>query len=198
MSIWRDYPKLGKYHSTKMLGNLSKIFQEVLPDNDEDWMIKYMAHKDGRNVTQLNDIALCMSKDSGVDIKVCFKALYNIIRDTYFGKLAELNIMKFIQSKGHKVVFANGVLDAQGIDLIVDDKMYIQVKPDRFFRGNSNRSLLVDRMKLYNQSLKYDDYYVMVYKTRCYDTFDHTAYRVCNLIDKCGYTKCKEFNYDKQ
>ena len=45
MSIWRDYPKLGKYHSVKMLGNLSKIFQEVLPNNDEDWMIKYMAHK---------------------------------------------------------------------------------------------------------------------------------------------------------
>ena len=193
-----NYPKLGKYHSVKMLGNLSKIFQEVLPNNDEDWMIKYMAHKDGRNVTQINDIALLMSKNSDLDVKMCFKALYHLIRDTYFGKLAELNIMKFLQGKGHKVVFADGILDTQGIDLIVDDKMYIQVKPDRFFKGNYNQGLLNDRMKLYKQSLHFDNYYVMVYKTRCYDVFDHTAYRVCNLIDKYGFTKNKEFKYEQQ
>ena len=197
-SIWRQYPKLGKYHSTKMLGNLSKIIQEVLPVNDEDWMIKYMAHKEGRNVTQINDIASLMSKDCGEDIKVCFKALYHLIRDTYFGKLAELNIMKWLQGKGHKVVFADGKLDAQGVDLIVDDKILLQVKPDIFFKGNSNRGLLTDRIKLYNQSLHFDNYYVMIYKSRCYDTFDHTAYRVCNLIDKCGYNKGKEFNYEQQ
>lgn len=69
-------------------------------------------------------------------------------------------------------------LDRNGVDLIVDDKIYVQVKPSLFFYGDSNPGLIRDRQKLIQQANRYGNhFFVMVYKSNT-DEFDPHPYRV--------------------
>lgn len=137
-----------------------------------------------------------MAKEFDIQVTRCYDDLKALIISTYNGYKAEMNILHYIESKGHKAVRATGQLDRDGIDIIVDDDIKIQVKPSFFFKGDYNEGLLNDRIKLLNQAKKFDKYYVMVYKSLEYDTFDPKAYRPCNLINEDGTTKNKEFNYE--
>lgn len=139
-----------------------------------------------------------MALDYDITVDRCYNDLKDIIVATFKGYNAEMNILRYIQSKGHKAVRATGQLDRDGIDIIVDDTIKIQVKSSNFFRGNYNQGLIQDRIKLINQSKKFGNYYVMVYKAGEYELFDPTAYRVTNLLNDDGTTKDKQFNYDKK
>lgn len=200
MTIWKKYGnEIAAYRSTKRLGRLAEIIWKLQPSSKEDWWLKYTSSLSGRSEIQLMMIADEMAAEIDEAPETCFQGLKDIICQTYDGYLAEKTILDRLAQK-HKAVKADANLDAQGVDIVVDDNYYFQVKPSNFFIGNAkeNKQLLNDRMKLLYQSNKFGDrFFVVVYKSREYDNYCPTAYRVSNLINTDGTSKNVEFKFIK-
>lgn len=200
MTIWKKYGnKIGCYRSTNRLGRLSEIIWQLMPISKEEWWLKYTTSLSGKSEIQLMMIADEMAAEIDEAPETCFNGLKDIICLTYDGYLSEKTIIDRLNQK-HKAVKADAQLDAAGVDIVVDDHYYFQVKPSNFFVGNAknNIQLLNDRIKLLIQSKKYGDkFYVVVYKSREYDNYCPTAYRVQNLLNEDGTSKNVEFKFIK-
>ena len=192
-TIWRKYHNLGKYHSKERVGCLSELIQEIQPVNEEQWMIAY--YEKGKSVTDLWEIAKQMSDECGETPQECFKALRDLIATTFDGIARERKIADYIRGLGNKVEHSSGDLDRKGVDLIVDDKFYIQVKPHFFFLGNNNLGLIRDRQKMINQAKTFGKrYFVVVYESNT-DNFDPHPYRVEELLHADGFSRYNKFNF---
>lgn len=200
LTIWKQYGyKIGHYRSTNNLGRLADIIWKLQPTSVEDWWIKYTTSCSGRSENQIMAIAEQISNEINVPIEKCYEDLKSIICQTYNGYLSEKTIIERLNQK-HKAEKASAELDAKGIDIIVDDEYYIQVKPSNFFCGDgrSNIQLLNDRLKLLQQQQQYGDkFFVVVYKSQEYDNYCPVAYRVNNLLYADGSSKNVEFKFIK-
>lgn len=181
-----------------MVGCLSKIIQEEEPVNEQDWLNKYFVHREGRTPEQIMYIATLMSKECGESIEVCFQALIELIGLTYKGKSIELAIKTYIEKRGHSVEFADGDLDRAGVDLIVDGKSFIQVKPDSFCKGYANQGLILDRLKIKKQQKKLNKrIWLMFYDSNEKSNFDPHPYKWEDVFYENGTRKISCFKFSK-
>lgn len=191
MDFWRIHSELHKYHSVSRIGSVSKIAQEYRElnssvDKEEFWQY-YLLH--GKSDENIKNIAHLMALEANLTDEECYNALKDLICGTINGFIAEDKVKEVIEKRGNKVVHASPELDANGVDLIVNNRYYVQVKPVTFFYGNSNQGLLQDRQKMLNQAKKLDKpLYVMVYKKEGL-VVDPKPYRPEQLIANYGIVK---------
>ena len=188
MDFWKKNSNLHKFHSQVMIGNISELIQYYKPSNKEEFWQKYTSDDGrGRSEAFLRDLSDKMSNYSGETSEACYSALKELILKTMDGIEKEFAFKRLLQDRGNSVEKAWGSLDTSGVDLIVNDRYYVQVKPISFFKGNNNRGLLIDRLKLLKQSDSLDKpLFIMIYDG---DSLDPKPYKPTDLLATTGITK---------
>lgn len=201
--FWALHGDLGMYHNTYWVGSVNALLQRYRPSTVEEFWNKYIAddgkigdRNRGRSIDTLLKISATLSEKSGESIDDCFNALKSIIMGSLRGFRAENNVKKMIEGRGNTVTKSDPVLDTMGVDLIVNDKYYVQVKPNTFFKGNYNESLITDRLKLLKQEKMMDKpLYIMVYNREDIELIDEKPYKLSQLINEYGLVKFNEFKW---
>lgn len=143
------------------LGNVSEEFFKCSPTSMRQWFNYYTVNV--RTCEEIYELCEYIHHQSALQSSV--EELYHyyiweVIINAYNGFKKELDIMADLQAQGHKVEHSTQEQDAEyGIDLIVDDKYFIQIKPISFIRGNNNASLINDRkLAIFKQEKAMKDY----------------------------------------
>lgn len=159
-----------KINSRQSIGDLSYLFQKYQPTDYQDFYNKYTTDtkcKDRRHCGRSEEELLVIAErykafaKSDLPVEIFFNNLiWHIIVQTFEGHRKEIELKQYLINKGFNVKNVKSDLDAEyAIDLLIskgDQKAFIQVKPISFFMGNSNQSLLNDRLlaiKKYKKAL---------------------------------------------
>lgn len=204
--FWALHGELGMYHNTYWVGSVNALLQKYRPSTVEEFWDKYIADNGkigdrnrGRSINTLLKISATLSEKSGESIDDCFNALKSIIMGSLRGFRAENNVKKMIEGRGNTVTKSDPVLDTMGVDLIVNNKYYVQVKPNTFFKGNYNESLIADRLKLLKQEkMMNKPLYIMVYNRDDIELIDEKPYKLSQLINEYGLVKFNEFKWNEK
>lgn len=204
--FWALHGDLGMYHNTYWVGSVNALLQKYRPLTVEEFWNKYTVddgkigdRNRGRSIDTLLKISATLSEKSGESIDDCFNALKSIIMGSLRGFRAENNVKKVIEGRGNTVTKSDPTLDTMGVDLIVNDKYYVQVKPNTFFKGNYNESLIADRLKLLKQEkMMNKPLYIMVYNRDDIELIDEKPYKLSQLINEYGLVKFNEFKWNEK
>lgn len=159
----------------------------------------------GRTQEQLLKIAIeLMTKDNGrFELNDYLSYIYKkLFYDTIIGCKKEKQIKEYIESKGFKTKEPSFEDDIKlGVDLFAfrdnELKCIIQSKPNTFFLGNSNKSLINDRKKALSKQDKAKDkygvptYYIIYNKNTgefIKNDIGTLAFRLTDLINQDGTT----------
>lgn len=136
-----------KYNSSKWLGCVSDEFTSAKPKTMKEWYKHYTTNvMSAMELYKLCEMIhrLCRLNCTVDDLFLYF--VWEVIINVFDGFRKELRIMEMLTNTGHTCEHSTGQMDREyGIDFIVDDKYFIQVKPITFIRGNNNASLINDR-----------------------------------------------------
>ena len=161
-----------KYAGRNYIGDCSKLFQRLNPESYTDFYKKYIEdgekHKNndelliyrGRTEEEITNIAKMYQKDCNrFDIPLetfILNIICHVIHETYDGQNVEREVGKMLNKLNYIYKKPDGNEDAKyGIDFKVyskDKLMFIlQIKPMSFFTGNSNKSLIEDRINAFHK-----------------------------------------------
>lgn len=169
-----------KYSARKYVGDCSYLFEKLKPSSYKDFYEKYI--NDGKktsgstniddyhrgrteweiidNAKYLYDTICKRYPDDNVNFVDCLNVTVgHTIHETYDGHIVENIVDEMFNKKGLKTIKPCGDADTlYGIDRFcyIDDKLQFtsQIKPISFFLGNSNRSLIEDRISAFNKGRK--------------------------------------------
>lgn len=166
-----------KYSARKYVGDCSYLFEKLKPTSYKDFYEKYVNDGDntfgkigtddyqrGRTEFEIIDNAKFLYEtirkhypNDDVHFSDCLNVTVgHTIHETYDGHIVENIVDKMLTDKGLKMVKPMGDADTlYGIDRFcyMGDKLVftLQIKPISFFLGNSNKSLISDRISAFNK-----------------------------------------------
>lgn len=179
-----------KYSARKYVGDCSYLFEKLRPNSYKDFYDKYV--NDGKenfgsiisddyhrgrteceiidNAKYLYDTICQRYPDDNVNFIDCLNVTVgHTIHETYDGHIIENIVDSMFSDRGIKTVKPCGDADSlYGIDRFCyqgnELKFTLQIKPMTFFLGNSNKSLINDRLSAFDKDKKVE----RVFKVKTY------------------------------
>lgn len=199
------------------IGDCSNLFQRLKPTSYYDFYLKYTQDGEetkhdrktfkycGRTEEEVEELAnlyksLC--KDDSFTIEEYIRNIYmHTLIETYDGQMKEVYVTRLLTNMGYTYEKPNSDEDGiMGIDFKVfknnELKFVIQVKPYSFFKGNSNKALIEDRINAFNKEqkvtniLKVPTYYMV------YESFDDGTIKWLNENGKFAFELSRLCNKD--
>lgn len=193
----------GNYRSHITIGDMSYLIRNYQSTTYDDFFNKYINDReDGRSIECVKKIAESMSYVIKEDYNTCLNAIVYSIVSIVDGYKMEQQIKQRLQTAHPEWIITEptATQDRMGIDLIVEDKCNIQVKPLSFFMGDYNQGLVRDRqclLKYIKQMDKplliamYDGDYIIPHLYAVNQLMDANGHSISSNI-----TKIKQGLYD--
>lgn len=203
-----------RINNRKTIGDMMYLLNKYKPTSIEDFYTKYTndyecdgnpQHR-GRTLEEIEQIAIKYKSLSGDDIPLetyIKNILWHTIVQTWDGYSRECDLQGYGALRGYELRKTNNEDDATlGVDFEVrindNLKCFIQLKPETFLKGNSNKSLINDRrlailkVEKVKEIYNVPTYYVFYRQdgTYKYDTNNHKiCYRLNDLVNADGTMK---------